>query len=204
MPKGRRREKKKNKKPKANRAAGTMNYNQENTGSQFPKRWEPIKGSYLREDYSRRGSFNGRDFASVAATTAAMQPFILGMEAYAMAMQPQVYGAGPEAFTASFVGGWLLKTLAVSALKTGSCFLRNYGDSLLRDVATWLWINAMRASWYTFRDMFLQWIPFFRNKDPQPGPWNPFPPTPHPQPQPPAQPSWFRQLIDRWRQRRNS
>ena len=163
------------------------------TSSQFPSRWQPIAGGYRRADYSRRGRFNERDFASVAATTAAMQPFILGIEAYANAIMPDLYGSAAGFGSAAFVGRWLTQTVAVAALKAFGCFLRNYGDSLLRDLAVWLWINAIRASWYTFGDYFLSWLPWWRRDT---GPWRPIP-----TPAPPRVPWWRRWSNKNWRWR---
>ena len=153
-------------------------------GLSSPAAGQPIAGGYRRADYSRRGRFNERDFASVAATTAAMQPFILGIEAYANAIMPDLYGSAAGFGSAAFVGRWLTQTVAVAALKAFGCFLRNYGDSLLRDLAVWLWINAIRASWYTFGDYFLGWLPWWRRDT---RPWRPIP-----TPAPPRVPWWRR------------
>ena len=162
--------------------------------SQFPRRWAPIAGAYRRASYSRWGRFNERDFASVAATTAAMQPFILGIEAYANAIQPDLYGATTYGFvsgagSATFFFRWLTQTTAVAALKALACFLRNYGESLFRDLAVWLWVNAIRASWFTFGDYFLYWLPWWR-RDTRPW-WSITDPAPIP---------WWR----RWRKRRRN
>lgn len=158
--------------------------------SQFPRRWEPVKGAYNRAEYTERGKFGARDFGSVVATTAAMQPFIFGLEAYARAMEPDLYGAGAGVFTASFAMRWFWQTAGVAALKVASSFLRNYGESLLRDLAAWLWTNALRASWYTVSDLlFRGWSPFGGRNRPSP---------PLPGPPNDTSPSW----IDRWRNRR--
>lgn len=117
--------------------------------SQFPKRWEPLNGSYNREQYSRRWGFNGKDAAATVSTTLWMQPAIAvsaSIDSLANAATPDLYGATAGILSVGFLTKWLWQTLAVAALKAVSCWIRNYGASLSRDLVSWLWTNALKAS----------------------------------------------------------
>lgn len=83
------------------------------SGSQFPKRWQPLQGSYNRESYSGRWGFNEKDAAATVSTTLWMQPAILAasasIDSLAYSIQPtdQLLGAGAGIFSVSFLVRWL-------------------------------------------------------------------------------------------------
>lgn len=130
--------------------------------SQFPKPWRPIRGNYNRSYPSGRFEFNERDAGKVLATTLLFQPLVAatsgGLDEIAGVITPAAIGS-PEELTSSVIWRWLWQTFAVAAMQAGACFLRNYGDSLIRDLGSWLWQNALQAAWLTFSELFLSWVP---------------------------------------------
>lgn len=157
------------------------------TASQFPKRWKPIRGSYVDANYAPPGKYGAREFGSTVAFGAAIQPAIIWasyqIEQMAEASNPNVNGLATfgAAYASTFVTAIVMKILAG--------FLRNFGESLIRDLAAWLWINALRATWYTITDLFTGWIPWNRSRPFRPQPNNIAP-----------RPGFW----DRWRTRRQN
>lgn len=147
--------------------------------SQFPKR--PVRGSYDAVEPSSRMKFNERDAASVAATTVLTQPIIViasALESMAVNVDGMVAAAEPS-FTASFATAWITQTLAVAALKTVACLLRNYGGSFFRDAVAWAWRWWIATAMAAFRESLRSiWPSWRRSTRPRPGGDNPQPPSP--------------------------
>lgn len=161
--------------------------------SQFPPK-HPIKGTYEEAKPSPRLKFNERDAASVAATTALTQPVIVvasAIESMAINVDGMLSAATPS-MTTSFAAAWIAQTLAVAALKTVACLLRNHGTSFFRDFVAWVWRWWLIAARDAIRDSFRSLWPWGRG--------NPRP-TPRPTPQPPS-PGRRRPVRDAIRRRR--
>lgn len=158
--------------------------------SQFPR--PPVRGSYRECDYAPRGQFGPREFGSTLAFSAAIQPAVIWasyqIERMAEQSDPTVNGVAVfgAAYGSTFLGSLFLKIAAG--------FLRNFGESVIRDLGAWLWINVLKALWSTFVDVCFGWLPGRTKKR-----WDDLIPDVHPdETKPPYQP-----VRDWWRNRRN-
>ena len=134
-------------------------YEDGSTPSQFP---EPsnrqIKGSYQQHEFAPRGEFGPREAGSTLAFSAAIQPAIVyaayQIEQLAEAQSPEMGAVGAIGV---FGAAWGSQFFLAIASKIAAGFLRNFGESLIRDVGAWLWAHVLQAAWDTFADAAFPW-----------------------------------------------
>ncbi|MEM1225977.1 MAG: hypothetical protein AAGJ40_09770 [Planctomycetota bacterium] len=133
--------------------------------SQFPQRWSPIKGSYTGSDYTPRGRFGAREAGSTLAFSAAIQPAIIyasyQIEQMAEAANPSMDSYGAIGVFGAAWGGQFIVALIFKVL---AGFVRNFGESLIRDLGSWFWSHMLHAMWGTFVDTFFGWLPWRRRR----------------------------------------
>jgi hypothetical protein len=123
-----------------------------------------------------------------------------GIEQVAGLFAPDSLTASSSGLSGRILWAWLWQTFAVAAMQAGACFLRNYGESLFRDLVVWLWDRAVLAAWATLIELFSAWVPvswFHWLRGRRAPRRRPVDRPEDPSPQPPA-PTW----RERWRQRR--
>ena len=112
--------------------------------SQFPNRWRPLRGSYKRSEFRKRGRFGPREAGSTLAFSAAIQPAItmvrLALEQMAEKANPQMGTMG----AAQVLSGAYFGQFAICLFFKVLCgFFRNYGESWIRDVGAWAWTKII-------------------------------------------------------------
>ncbi len=157
--------------------------------SQFPKPWQPLRGTYRQAAESPRFAYNERDFAKAAAFTAMAQPFVLatcgGLEQIAAMLEPEGLSAGGK-LAGHVVRDWAWQTLLVALLRSAVAYLQSNGDQLFLDACAWLWRMFWLAMvWLLGRSLPAGVVGWMRRKAE--------PAKPEPEPE-----GWW----DRWRERR--
>lgn len=134
------------------------------TQSQFPRRHPSgFNGGYCESDYTPRGRFGPREagdtlaFSAMMAGPLAYVAMVLEQHAERMGASPQqAIGLAGSTFATSF--------LVTIGLKIASGFVRNYGESLIREVGAWLWLHVVQAIKQAIRELI------FPRRNPRPDP----------------------------------
>lgn len=145
--------------------------------SQFPSPpKKPIAGAYERHDYAPRGKFGPRE----AGSTAAFATIMAGPIAFAamrIEQHAEALGQSPEQ-AMGFAGGVFASSFAMAIVwKIVASLLRNFGESMVRNIAAWVWMSLGSALW----SMATGWLPWKQDKPPI---WDRIKPTPDPAPEP--------------------
>lgn len=135
-------------------------------GSQFPRRPSGFNGGYCESDYMPRGRFGPKEagdtfaFSAMMAGPLAYVSLVLEQHAERMGATPeQAMGLAGSTFATSF--------LVTLGLKFASGFVRNYGESLIREIGAWLWLHVVIAAKKTVSDVI------FPRRDREPEPSSP-------------------------------
>ena len=108
-----------------------------------PSLWgtPPRRSPYREAGYSSRGSLNGRDVGSIGANFLQVHALIVPMAAAIEALADRSI---PDASQGMFfTGAYLAQSLIFLVCKVASAWLRNYGESLIRNLLAWAWDRLM-------------------------------------------------------------
>lgn len=125
--------------------AGSIHDLNRPTQSQFPRRRPSgFDGGYCESDYTPRGRFGPREAGDTLAFSA-MMAGPLGYVAMVLEQHAERMGASPEQAIGLAGSTFATSFLVTLGLKIASGFVRNYGESLIREAGAWLWLHVVIA-----------------------------------------------------------